>query len=737
MTESSIYLPLPAKSHTIRLISLQPGEWKEEIEVELRETSIAKARDRYTTISYTWGNVDTTKQRLITCNGCQVPISDNLYTILRRLRRPDYSISLWADALCINQSDSTERTHQVGLMGEIYRNSRETVIWLGEQTEEDDVGGRFLHPCITDKDREAVRWGGPPHLAWNGTKSDRRLLEAYLSDYMQYKNSACRVSNVVAHRNSTTAALEEEFLPFNDIFGAFCLIYSLSQGISSLAIKFLEESEVRILEGFRFPKVWHALRPLSFNRRELSRSSRVWAGLERLMSRQWWSRIWVIQETVLAQKATVHFGMLSAPWRMFVDAAAHYVQERHNLCLDLSGSLTGHELLSRFSTSVLQIDDTRRHHQASLDDVTLISLLWKFRSLEASDKRDKVFALLGLTTNWQGIDAMAPDYRLDVGTTYLQTALSTIKSSGSLSVLAGDLDAGLGRKRLKGIPSWVMDWALPCLPVEIERVDSLNMYDASGGHAGTVRFHRLHSVLEVEGAYVDDVFSVGEISRHTQISDTLAVIRQWKFLVKELEAKFPTYPNGCTYQEAFWRSLLGDMVHTGHVMDNDIGNTGRPYRRAGSEDFTAFEAWRMRSRCISRDTWGRTATFTQQELDDGISSVHYSLKTATASRRFFLTRGGYIGVGPKSTMPGDRLFVLKGSKVPFLVRPDSLKDCAGMECTTLVKGEQGRERDSVEVCDEVHNCHRLVGDCFAFGLMDGEAFDSSWDFRGLRKLFLL
>lgn len=81
-----------------------------------------------------------------------------------------------------------------------------------------------------------------------------------------------------------------------------------------------------------------------------------------------------------------------------------------------------------------------------------------------------------------------------------------------------------------------------------------------------------------------------------------------------------------------------------------------------------------------------------------------------------------MGIGPKTTSPGDRLYVLKNSRVPFLLRPDSLRNCAGMPWMTLV-GSNGGNDDSTGVCHEVHSSHRLVGDCFAYGLMDGEAFE--------------
>ncbi|KAK3722438.1 hypothetical protein LTR37_002430 [Vermiconidia calcicola] len=40
--------------------------------------------------------------------------------------------SLWIDALCINQDDRNEKTHQVAMMGRIYQEAEEVLIWLGE-----------------------------------------------------------------------------------------------------------------------------------------------------------------------------------------------------------------------------------------------------------------------------------------------------------------------------------------------------------------------------------------------------------------------------------------------------------------------------------------------------------------------------------------------------------------------------------------------------------------------------
>ena len=49
--------------------------------------------------------------------------------------------TLWIDAICINQADIEERGYQVQLMGNIYRECKRALIWLGDS--DDNAQGAF------------------------------------------------------------------------------------------------------------------------------------------------------------------------------------------------------------------------------------------------------------------------------------------------------------------------------------------------------------------------------------------------------------------------------------------------------------------------------------------------------------------------------------------------------------------------------------------------------------------
>jgi predicted AAA+ superfamily ATPase len=64
----------------------------------------------------------------------------SLESALRQFRQRNEVVVLWVDAICINQFDNEERTQQVALMGDIYSQSKEVVIWLGKDLDSSTVG---------------------------------------------------------------------------------------------------------------------------------------------------------------------------------------------------------------------------------------------------------------------------------------------------------------------------------------------------------------------------------------------------------------------------------------------------------------------------------------------------------------------------------------------------------------------------------------------------------------------
>ena len=126
------YSPIPDDG-TIRLLVLQPGAPSEPLRCRLFTANIS-TNPRYEAISYEWGDV--TRRSSIMCDGKHRSITMNSDISLRRFRKTNEPRVLWIDALCINQEDDAEKSHQVAMMGEVYRKAETVLAWLGP-----DAGG--------------------------------------------------------------------------------------------------------------------------------------------------------------------------------------------------------------------------------------------------------------------------------------------------------------------------------------------------------------------------------------------------------------------------------------------------------------------------------------------------------------------------------------------------------------------------------------------------------------------
>lgn len=92
----------------------------------------------FAALSYCWGQLS--DQVLITVNGLEFSVTANLLSALNRLKREGVEC-VWVDAICINQKDPEERSHQVRRMGAIYQEANQVAVWLGDAQEmaEEDI----------------------------------------------------------------------------------------------------------------------------------------------------------------------------------------------------------------------------------------------------------------------------------------------------------------------------------------------------------------------------------------------------------------------------------------------------------------------------------------------------------------------------------------------------------------------------------------------------------------------
>ncbi|KAH9908302.1 heterokaryon incompatibility protein-domain-containing protein [Xylariomycetidae sp. FL2044] len=147
-SHDSSYKPLG--STQIRLLQFRRGE--EDLLVHLENVELS--RRNFTTISYAWGE-DQVPMFLQNDEGrvTKKNLPRNVLKALKMLEshRENSHEYVWLDFICINQDDRHGKMEQIDLMGRIFRDSNESIVWLGPEADDSDKAIQLLHQLASKR----------------------------------------------------------------------------------------------------------------------------------------------------------------------------------------------------------------------------------------------------------------------------------------------------------------------------------------------------------------------------------------------------------------------------------------------------------------------------------------------------------------------------------------------------------------------------------------------------------
>ena len=677
------YNELLAHDETIRLLQIAPST-NLDSSVPL-ECSILKTRLElapvYTALSYTWGNDVATAS--LSIDGLSFMIRPNLHSALLALRYVSLKRILWVDAICINQDDAIEKEYQVGLMRKIYQQASNVTIWLN--TYDDEIGEAFAFI---------------------------RQLQG---------------SNIVADVSG----------------GAF---------------------EQKIAQ--RPWKTGNTLPIQGGNSRNLHVRHTFLTILTKIFTQDWWSRIWVIQEVAVSQLALIRCGHTSLPWMDLVYFLGHFpIQDMPRDVLEL-----------RYLRQSFQGIDTAREMVLNKLPIPLLSLLMRFRAFSSHDARDKVYALLGLAErDPMGIleHVLRSNYTTSIEYTYKATVQFCVTVNHSLDILS---TAGQ-RIDKPDWPSWIPSWDLTHPPWQHstskpyffllgpDQIQPKSPHQASGRHPPIARLGSPddeRDLLEVQGLKIAKVVQVGRIRSTKFFESNLA---PWFYM---LHIHFQDHNSQLSKAAAFWTNRAElrkedpfsheEESRRGHEEPEEVQPPNESTQQRQKPSMKATEhntstntdtvstyGGAITETCYRTLTADRDATgsqsmpylylhhvlemqqaFLSQPLQGASSKASFvfrdlivAIEQATNYRTLFITEEGYIGLGPTATKIEDEICVILGCSVPLMLRShDVLQDHRQGQShmsTRLEAPSRGVIRRNH------HRHHRLIGECYLHGFMDGEA----------------
>ena len=355
MTEPAFHYERSLQDREIRLIQLSPPQQGDEFQCSLVYKYL-DSENAYNALSYVWG--DPSDKRQIICDGKTCLINVNLFYALSRMRSTRADVLLWADALCIDQANDTEKTNQVRMMGDIYSQAQLVVVWLGLEEQHDR--------------------------------------EAY--------SDACRLYNVlgiVSPSTETSLAKSDETIDLGKL----------------------------------------GLPERLFDSR--------WTRLIHLLSKGWYSRVWIIQEFLKARSSVFLCDKLEMDPEVLLNVSTCFGLY-HQLRAILTWAPSGDPSLANIRLTGPSLRLLRQLHKE--DRLNLLTSLGTSRFFKSTDPRDRIFALIGLQ---HYIPLTFIDYSQELSYVELQVTLAILSDEETpVDVLAHTTVFGTRRD----LPTWVPAW---------------------------------------------------------------------------------------------------------------------------------------------------------------------------------------------------------------------------------------------------------------------------------------
>lgn len=208
------------------------------------------------------------------------------------------------------------------------------------------------------------------------------------------------------------------------------------------------------------------------------------AGLKRLLHFEYWRRVWIIQELSKAKSVQLMLAKGSLSWEILESCIEH-------------GSATE-------ARDVLKALCKFRMNEQKKQRSGLLDALLDTRHTRSSDPRDKIFALLGITSNGSEL-VPTPNYKQS----FVLICQNLFESLGQDTSLAKLILLSNGAQTLPFAPSWLPDWShLRPTPWVLEKMRNEGSYQVSNITAEVDDFPKTRSgCLLVAGELAGQVIS--------------------------------------------------------------------------------------------------------------------------------------------------------------------------------------------------------------------------------------
>ncbi|TGO52093.1 hypothetical protein BOTNAR_0335g00040 [Botryotinia narcissicola] len=439
------------------------------------------------------------------------------------------------------------------------------------------------------------------------------------------------------------------------------------------------------------------------------RSSPVWAAFDSLIRLPYFSRIWIIQEVVVSRAFRLLWGDFEIPGDLFTQGLENAARNGMNSQgLESSGP--------RLDLQRLECILWRTENEPG----DLLNLILATFRHQATDGRDKIFALIGLSND----GGIVPDYDQTETSLFKDFALQEIMRSG-LKILSYVYvtDPTQDTK-----PFWVPRWHASNKKILTTSLVGRN-FNASNRHDMIRDTTSDSQLLVLKGIHIDEVEDVSCQFTYDDPGIIPAILSCFEVVTRN-EGLFQTNRGAYTsfFDETFQPfkddtyidsfMLMAIKVPLTMIIDSEDNRDvlvpllpllqaamdASPSITTGTPSSLAERYEPLRAvfeEMFPHNPEQASSYFNICKIVLGISREQgdpqrwrfkRSFSACVPNRRFFMTKTGYIGLGPSCMEPGDSVCILFGGTTSYVIRPTS-------------------------TVDE----YLFLGDSYVHGIMEGEA----------------
>ncbi|QGI92024.1 hypothetical protein CEK26_005093 [Fusarium fujikuroi] len=611
-------LPLAQGSQYIRVLDVHKSDPadSDRLTGTLRTVDL-RALPKFTALSYVWGQGSYHK---IACNGCDINITQSCYEALTSLRESCQSLTVWVDAICINQEDTGEKEQQIMLMGRIYTLAEIVYVWLGVGNTKTDQAAEYIGAISQFRLFPAKVW--PSSRTHTRRNLSRRLIE--IGRYIL----------PLAFRNLCIEPLiTERYQKYTLLWIIHAMPYA------------------RLIYAERIDQ----LSSLPFVSQDV---------IHALLDQAWLSRAWTFQEMKLASNPVLVCGKQHILWLVMHQALTFIEHSATQALIDPVNSVIS-EIQRRGSKTRMYSLICRISIQPQN---YLVALAQAIRDRNSRWPHDRVYAIDNVLRQL-GAKPPTPDYQKPLGQVYRDALVGLMEWNPTLITLLVDCGS-----HLPDDPSWVPDWSQnnkswvpdsyiyhgaekrPWNEQDLAQSVSGNILSVEAACLGMSDY-----CLTLEESEVDELRS-NQVTTNGKLVHNVQLLAEWVLRIRN--------------------DILIFRLHDSVPWTIMLTLTGRPILRSEitSEQEDTFRRMYeiitqlgIEADSVPEDT-AAVATAATRALEaicqsEGCSKLFLDTCNRIAGRRgLIVSDNGLIGSGPISIRQGDTISLIKGIPVPMALR---------------------------------------------------------------------